>query len=363
MPNHEQLYIISPENNQPTDFSVLPSRKFLPALRKDVARARKRVVIKTMILRPNDGLKPLIETLAEAGKKGVNVTIQYDDYSLVAGSGIICSPQSRERKNEISISLEKMHQDLTKAGCSVSVTNPAEGLSRVLPFLERDHVKIFVADNTVYLTGMNLMGNNFEGLDFALRLQAPNLATALELFTTQGPDSDECHQHLKKHHLERGIEILHDSGSRQPSTVIEAARSIIKKAETEIFLASMIPPAGKLLDDLLTASQRGVKVTLVNAARWPLKDLTPARAGKQLLSSAYNQAIKYRADTSQWQNWHPSLTTHGKLLLVDNSAILGSSDFNPLLAVFGTRELSFLTKDSSLVAALYGFARDLISTN
>jgi len=146
------------------DDEALNTIEFLKDQIKEIRQANEIVWIQTMAFEPGHFSDLLVHALLNASKRGVDVRFVSDAYSdYVAANSFnhlkwLLSPKNRQYQDFI---LQRKETLLEKLGdqFAVNKTNIPNSLLSLTPFpgfLGRDHKKISIIDNVVYLGGSNL---------------------------------------------------------------------------------------------------------------------------------------------------------------------------------------------------------------
>ncbi|MHB9031120.1 MAG: phospholipase D-like domain-containing protein, partial [Candidatus Latescibacterota bacterium] len=234
---------------------------------------------------------------------------------------------------------QRMMDAMRKSGVQLRITNRPGHFLRGL--FHRNHKKMVVVDgNTAFLGGVNLSEHNFSWHDLMILLSGP-VAVRLDHDFDTTWQGGECGSAP-----EPDGDSLFLGSSQQ---LREWVASLIRNAQREIFVESPYI-GGWVLNQLAEAASRGVPVSVIV----PLNNNFPffshlhehyrrkyARTGLKLHRFRRNGGM-----------------THLKALLIDDTAVLGSSNFS----MHFMEESALLSRNPGLVSELRTrvFERDIL---
>jgi cardiolipin synthase len=201
----------------------------------------------------------------------------------------------------------RMFDQLTDAGVGVRWTNPMGLLMWRLPL--RNHKKLMVIDDVVYIGGINFSDHNFRWDDLMVRIHDRDVAAFFANDFVSTFDGRPMSSHANFGDLD-GYCL---DGRNNPQNfasildIIGSARSIIRVVSPYLTFP--------FSDHLASARRRGVTVQI----------LTPANNNKAVLANA----IRREACRSDFELYQIPGMQHFKCLLIDDSElVLGSSNFD-----------------------------------
>jgi cardiolipin synthase len=237
----------------------------LAAMVKDIDAAVDHVHMLYYIWAPDEGIKPVIEALARAAARGVQVRVLADG----VGSAKFLKSDMRRR--------------LEDAGAKVVEALPASVLRMPLERLDlRNHRKICVVDGKVgYCGSQNMHTVAFhhrvwrrprQWIDSTVRVQGPGAqALAVTFLRDWQLDSDEditdIRQFLPDVPEEDGgcvVQVVPSGPGPTPLAIHQALLTLIYTAREELIMTTpYFVPDEAMFEALLAAAARGVDVTLV----------------------------------------------------------------------------------------------------
>ena len=325
-----------PADGSPT--VCLGGAEFMAALRTDLARARHRALVQTLSFEGDLAGRALTDALLACPARDRRLII--DSYSrFVQSDKLVGSPVRlldfplyRERARMLGLVAE-----LCAAGVQVSFGRPW-GLGRD-NFQARDHKKMCVVDDAVYVGGINFSDHNFVWRDLMVRLENGALAGALQgdFESTWQGRSVESHTTCGAVHLDVG------PGAGNDAMIGTMARAI-DGAQGSIYIECpyITEPLFSLLGE---ARRRGVDVTIVTSEhinRFGMKWSIMGACAEHDLTLRF---------------W-PDNMTHIKALLADErELVLGSANFDFLSGELQP-ELLVTVNDSVLIDRFIQRVRD-----
>lgn len=316
----------------------------------DVRKAEKYIYIESYILALDTTTEPLFEALEAATKRGVKIYLLFDAIG------------SRKFKN-----WKLMRQRLTNAGIPWRKMLPISLIPRHYsrPDL-RNHRKLIAIDNQIaYIGSLNLIHPRYERKDdiiyeeLVARMEGP-IATHTAAIIA-GDWYSETGQHINEFQQlpvspKKGKSLLHilPSGSAyKGENNIKVFLELIYDARKSIVITNpYLVPSEPLLTALITAAQRGVKVTVIN-------------------SEAIDQWMVGHAQRSYYQEFLDAGVTiylhnapellHSKHITIDDDiAVIGSSNMD-IRSFELNMECSLIAYDKHIVTQLKKLHRVNIS--
>lgn len=314
-------------------FPVQTSFKFSRDFREGIGEANRRVLVKTMTLEHGHAIDPILNSLKNAGQRGINTVLRADKVSpTISGD-----PDTPRRVDKADL-----------PGVEFQLVNPP-ALTQKIPFLGRlmgrDHRKSYIADDAAWFGGLNLESNNFDDLDFMVKITKPEIVDALvkEFERKDKPQNDyvvEC---------DSQTELLVDVGKRGQSLILDKATELVRNAEKSVQVFSLFLPDGKFVSALEEARRKGVNISIVtgkaDALGVPISKLIQ-KIYKMYFEKFYSQLPLILDDH----------IVHAKLLIVDGKTVLfGSHNLSTLGVLAGTEEMAILSENPELARSLERF--------
>ena len=311
------------------------SREFFPALCQAFALAKTRIWLETYILDEHGATPTVMQALADAAARGVQVRVLMDGYG---------TPQ-------LSAEWQAKWQ---AAGVDSRTYNPL-GLGGLwFPSRwRRLHRKLCVVDDDwAFCGGINLIddlhdpihqqANDQPRLDFSVRVTGELVSTVARVMDELWWRMDMA-EHLREREVGQAIErlrlrdwhrvwrkrvahglrtlVLRDNVSHR-SDIVRAYLAAMGRAREEIWIANaFFMPSRRVRRALLHACSRGVKVRLLVQGRFEYA--LPYRATRHLYAPLIAAGVEI------WE-YHASYL-HGKVAVVDERWVtVGSSNLDPL---------------------------------
>lgn len=284
---------------------------FFAAVLDSVGRACLSVRLETYIFAAHGIGLQLREALAAAAARGVSVQV------LVDGFGSRSLPAH-------------FWQPVLAAGGHVRVFNPL----RPRRWGIRDHRKLLVCDNTTAFIGGFNIAPEYEGdgvtqgwRDVALRVTGP-LASALGgTFDRMFASADFQHKAFarlrrsgeKRVIRECGCEIILSGPGRGDSPLARALRRDLARARSVRIMSAYFLPSRRLRGSLARAARHGASVEIIVPSR------SDVPLSKLATESLYHRLLKAGVKIFEYE---PQML-HGKLLLLDDTVYIGSSNLDP----------------------------------
>lgn len=294
----------------------------MEALEAAVRSARNRVLVQAMTVEGDEAGRRMIDLLRTSSAKDRALCI--DSYSkVVVNDRFAWRRPEREEKRR----LDGYLRDAGREGVAIAYIHPVGPLAVRYPW--RNHRKIVVVDDTVFLGGLNFSDHNFLWTDLMVRfddarmadLLAADIRANMDGFTTSGI-----------HSIQDGT--LYQTHPDHPD-VFQALFDHFRSATESILILSPYVTA-PLLDILRKEVSRKVDVRIV----------TPAVNNKAWLGK-----ILCHEARSAYFSLHRSAggMSHLKAALVDGRTLLiGSSNYD-FASVLFEDEVMVATTDGSLV--------------
>ncbi len=309
------------------------------------------VVVATMVLQPEIAeARRLLDALVAAARRGLEVTLLVDAINFMVGRRHDPGPLFYDHNAFAAGRLGRFQplydalQELQAAGGRVAVLNmPRRRFSNF--YAGRSHIKCAVVGSDAYVGGCNL--NEPDLLDVMVRVADAALADALYDLAQRELTSGRVRTALADTDTKRNIntetELLVDAGVPKQSGIMERALQAIDAAQHEIWLTTQYFVGGRLGQRLRAAAERGVRVHIVYNSLEKHMWLEKLLVGSMLLrqrSVPPGQRFTERVLPATV----PYL--HAKVLLADDTVLVGSHNYFPLLVRAGTAEICLALQGS-----------------
>jgi phosphatidylserine/phosphatidylglycerophosphate/cardiolipin synthase-like enzyme len=329
--------------------SVLTPLEYLEEALREIDNASESVLIQTMNFEAGEKIGRLEDHLKKAAQRGVNVHVNYDWVAkrYVHGDLRLVTPVSRKRRryeNSIKQMNFDMYARLQDAGVKLTLTNSTRFPLTLVPFTGRSHIKMLVIDSkTAWIGGLNMYDGAFENLDFMVRTQKPKMVSAI---------SDQFFKVNKNKH-KRDYEVVVDEkesvyvdvGKKRKSIIYDTALKNVREASSDIIYMSAFVPDSKLLEEMMLASLRNIRITVI-----------ASHEGSSVFNN-YPDKLSYIYFKNAIKNkpnikfMHIDCDIHGKLIIVDKQvALYGSHNYTYSGVLFGTAEIMVETREEEIIS-------------
>lgn len=324
-------------------YRVLNPFEFIRDFQNEAQLAQKRVWAKAMVVEQAHAPGLILNSIYNAAMRGVDAKVVLDKHSeKVGGNG--SSLQSVLNQNKLI--------DLISGGVKIEHANHPKGLMTKIPILGkysgRDHIKIYIVDNTAWLGGVNLEHSNFNNIDFMVKIKKS--ATVEKLASLM---QDNFHNKDYETVLDDETRLIIDAGIPGKSRILDEAVGLVNSAKTSVQNFSMLLPDGKFLEALKKAKKRGVRVEVATSS---------AKEHGVLLSKAVQTASGIRYSALHQRDLPVRETrrfVHAKYLEVDEKvAMFGSHNLSGQGVFLGTEEIAMVTTNPQLISDLSRFFKE-----
>jgi phosphatidylserine/phosphatidylglycerophosphate/cardiolipin synthase-like enzyme len=263
--------------------------------------------------------------------------------------------QKRQKLKLFSKESKAMFKRLEESKAKVLFANQPGVNGSIIPFLRRNHSKIFIVDDVVWTGGINLNENAFDNIDFMIKFKNSKILKAIE---KQFPQVYVKPAQNYLIDLDNNYRLLFDNGKYNKSIIYNYAQEMIKRAKEEIVFISQYVPDGPLLEKMIEKANERVNIIIITShkehkvfTKFPYKPLYK-RLKNKIKYNPYVQIV------------HCSRKVHAKLLMVDKKEVIfGSHNFFRPIVLAGTQEISIHSKDKELVKTLDKFSKNLYKVN
>ena len=284
------------ESSGASPYRLLQTSEFVAELERELKQAEHRVLIQLMTFDGDDAGLRIADLLIAAVDRGVEVRLLIDCFvfRFVSDQPIGRRPEARAEAK----ATQAMYQRLRDHGVAVTFTHPHG------PFwlfsLARNHKKMFVIDDVLYLGGVNVSDHNFAWHDFMVRVDEPATVAAAA--------------HDFEHTWNGGRRSV-DGEIITNDAVEKIFDGMVEEANESVVLASPY-----CLDAGLPR--------LMAKATAPHKEVIIARRNNFLVYRAMSPFLKWALRRSGTVTSAYTNFSHSKFLLVDDRKLLiGSSNF------------------------------------
>lgn len=282
------------------------SADFWARAAKDIAAARRRVLIQAMTFEGDSAGRPVAEAVAASPASDRRVLV--DDYTRHVINDTFLRSSRDPALHAEAAATWAMFDALRSNGTDLRITNPIAG--NWLRYPLRNHKKLLVIDNVAWLGGINFSDHNFSWHDMMLRLEGAEvadwLAGTFDLDWSGNPRSS-------REMFGQSLELLSLSG-RDNALHFAPLLDRFAQARERIEVVSAYPTF-PFVDALISAARRGTAVTIYT----PRPNNKPI-VRDYLLAKCHGTGLVVRL--------LPEMT-HVKAALIDGEELIaGSSNFD-----------------------------------
>lgn len=294
-----------PAQSRPVAELLVGAADFWARARRDLAAARRRVLIQAMTFEGDAAGQAVAAAIAASGAADRRVLV--DDYTRhVINDHLLMLTRDPVIHGEAAAT-RAMFDRLTAAGVGVRLTNPIG--RNPLRYALRNHKKLLVIDDAVWLGGINFSDHNFAWHDLMVRIEHPAVAQWL----AAAFDRDWHGRPAASAGVVAGIELLDLDGVQNGAAFAPLLRAFAGAQHSLEVISAY--PSFPFVDAMAAAARRGVAVTLYS----PRPNNKPI-IRDYLLGCARQSGIALRLTP---------MMTHAKAALIDGAAlVVGSSNFD-----------------------------------
>lgn len=305
---------------------------------RHINEAKEQVSFLCMMVTEDTATDELIDALAAAAQRGVNVRVAADTFTYGELGGHFIPLKYYTKRSR---STTHMSKELTKAGVHFTWL----GRFSTLPVTGRTHSKILVVDDTVYsFGGVNLYDESLSYTDYMFKCKDQMLALELrdEINRLVAADGKNFSYRSHEFTINDKHKVLLDGGLQGDSVIYRRAVQLTRQA-SHVLYVSQYGPAGKLARVLKSTSASIYFNKPENASFW-----NKIIIGSNMLFSGVET------------EYTGSNYLHAKFMIFtmpdgSKTAITGSHNFVPGGVLFGTREIALETTNKRVISQLEKF--------
>ncbi len=306
---------------------LVGSARFLERAAKDMAEAKRRVLVQAMTFEGDAAGKSVADAIGASAAADRRVLV--DDYTRNVINDRFLALTRDPVLHAEAAATHAMFAGLIAGGAGVRTTNPVGGNPLRYPL--RNHKKLLVIDDVAYLGGINFSDHNFEWHDLMVRIADPAVAA----WCLEGFEADWAGRPQARAGALPGIELIDATGQGNPAAFapVIAALSSAKRS-LEVVSAY---PTFPFVDAMAISAANGASVKLYT----PRPNNKPI-VRDYLLAVAERSGIALRLTP---------MMTHAKAALIDGETLIfGSSNFD-FVSNRTNSEYVAIVRDAGLVAA------------
>lgn len=336
--------------------------EFLEDFVSEINKAEKNVCLQTMNFETGKVMSVLEEALVNAVKRGVRVEINFDWVSQRFVHDRLpllpaISPGKRKYVKNLWEKDRRMVERLKAAGIKMNKTNTPFFPLNFIPFMGRNHIKMYVVDGKIgWIGGLNLFDIAFENVDFMVKITDGKIIDVLlSQFKRINKNRAAADYTVS---FDKNYSLTIDNGAKVKSLIYNQTLNAVKKAEKSIVFMSQFIPDSSILRSLINASKKGTMVKIITS---PQNNVIFKRYPERLSYLYFKNSIKNNPNI---RLIHLGRTVHAKLILIDGEkALFGSHNFTYSGVIFGTEEIMMTTMDPELIAQIKKFVEISLSAS
>lgn len=340
-----------------SDFVFLSKQEYFTELAQRFNTAKKgdRLLLVTHDFRPAEPLVAnLMEALAGAARRGVTAQFALDERTYPVMQRVPISKNAATLIRDTNKTLT----ELRAAGAAYAVTNKT--FHRLINrFSGRAHIKVAIINDIVYVGGCNL--TRASQIDFMIRWQdqasADWLYQMMSHMITSGSSQAAFKGQDQSYAVDDHTTLLLDSGKPHQSIIFDHALQLIDDAKEWLILTCQYYPISITGKHLHAAHLRGVNVDVyfnhpsVHQPGFNMMVHTAvlrerSRYPKAMFDKRLHKRMPY---------------LHAKLLVSEQSTMIGSHNYVTIGVNFGTAELTLLRHDPAFSIRAREFFESLVT--
>lgn len=330
------------------NFEVLSPLNFLKDVVNEASNAKTRVWMQSMYMDLGNVSQEVTDVLKNTAMRDLDTRLHTDWFGQSTSEGKVLYAAnipvigSFFEAATIKRKKEMLYDDLEKSGVQITITNTPTFIERIFPYKGRNHMKITIIDEIVYIGGVNFGDKDFTYVDFMVKI------TDREIVRT----CIDIYQKIEKNALEDAVipcnaesTIVIDSGKTGVSPILETAVAAANTATKSIKHACQFTPDGPFLQALHTAYIRKVAVKVITPYQNTFNSLFALiHIGNSILMKMKHRIIPLHV-------LHQMV--HAKLTIFDtNLAVIGSHNLSEKGVMMRTAEIALFTKNKRLLQNL-----------
>jgi len=322
---------------------LLDARTYLKDLTHNVAGAKTRINLTSLVLADDAHTHELIEALVHAARRGVRVTIAADVFTFSEFGGYFSPLQRLPARSRAALHMAKR---LQAAGAAFVWLGSKYKLN---PFGGVTHLKWAVVDDITYcFGGVNLYQEGIESVDYMFKSTHPALAEQISHQHLAIVEGNASHQFYPGCLSETAYGTIYiDSGKRSDSIIYNRLLELAEEAE-HILVVTQYCPSGPLAHHLRGKSN--IYYNQPGRTSYPAKLLIKYGEFRTGLRSLYTRPTYLHAKFMVF-----TMPDSKKI------ALTGSHNFSLSGVMFGTREVALETSDPNVIQQLEQFHQEYVA--
>jgi hypothetical protein len=342
------------------DFEFLRSEEYLIDLTDELKKGFSHLKIICFKFLNRRILKTVLPYIKEGLLNGSTFELHIDGIHSVhkLESGILPMVDKELQVIELKNKQEmnEIYSELRSLGAKIYFFNKPDWVNlNIIPFSGRDHRKLTIikresGENVVYFGATNFQDASEN--DFMLKSTKDEIFRLIDEINDQRKFAEYDEDQIRELN---GHKFLLDIGNHFKSIIEKSAFELIDNSyeNSQITFISQLPPEPILLWKFIQASRRKANITII----LPIEEHSQITGFPYII--AYYLALLI-ARIFNFHIYHYKDFIHAKILLVDDSVLLGSHNLSTIGVMAGTVEFSLESKDPNLLEKVRGFINELI---
>lgn len=307
---------------------LIGSAAFWARAEADIRRARRRVLIQAMTFEGDAAGEAVAAALMTSSAEDRRLLVDAYSLHVINDTMLPFAPGRPAAVREEALATRFLFDRVAATGAGLRITNPVGG--NPLRFPLRNHKKLLVIDDAVYLGGINVSDHNFAWHDLMVRIEDGGIAE----FLAEDFDRDWRGRPVSAARRFGELRIISLDG-RANRQALQPVLELLAQARRSIEVIGAYPTL-PFTEAMAAAARRGCEVTIY----------TPAANNKPLVRDGL---LALAADSPVRLRFLPGMT-HAKAILIDGERVLfGSVNFN-LASWRSNGDLLALSSDARLAA-------------
>lgn len=317
--------------------TLLLPEAYIDDVTKQIKLAKKRISILSMVVADDNSTDELIDSLAEAAERGVEVKIAADIFTYGELGGFFWPTRYRGKKSRETTQMSKRFR---KSGVHFTWL----GKNRITIANGRTHIKWCIVDDVVYsFGGVNLYEEGINCNDFIIRVIDEQLADELVNDYDRLITADAGGYSTPSHKIKFNDDLVLVDGGFFGDSIIYRHACKLARESFRIRLVSQYCPTGKL----------GRLIKKTNSELY----FNPPKNAESINRFIIKTGMMISGHKTKYKK---SKYLHAKFIIFElfdgrKVAITGSNNFVYIGVLLGTREIALQTEDPKIIKQLEDF--------
>lgn len=353
----QPIHATTTNHTQKHSFTVISPQQFLQRFITQTKQAKSRVWLQSMLSVHGKTVSQITDAATQAAQRNLDVRFHIDAVTQITADGGIphfggVLRSMTPHENHIKQKSAETFLAIEEQNGAVIFTNPLNYLEKILPMIGRNHIKIYVVDDTVWFGGVNLTDHAFIVEDIMIETTDPALREALITVFFEINEMRPKKDYKKT--IDAHNTLIVDAGERNKSLIYADALTLTKRTQHNLIFISQCVPEGKMLTELIRLAKNGKEITVITSPE-------SAETIAQLpFSFFYQRFVRKTRHLPTISLFHAHVPVHAKILIRDNEEVsTGSHNYVESGILLGTQEIALHTTHPAIITTLVRFAEEL----